>query len=167
MELQELLDFIKKNKDLLDDLKSSTSDLISDAKAILVENSANRAKQFADAIKDKFRIRDGEQRRKALDDAILDVEKQLLETEDILEEMALNIRLSELLQLRANATVAGAFEGIIAFPDEEVERIQRLLKQVDEDIEARRDLKTAMGIVTRAISVTAQIAGRVATGGII
>ncbi len=166
MDLKGILDFIKKNKDLLDELRKSASDIISDAKALVIENNKNRAAAFVAALDEKIKVEGPEERLRALNAAIVELERELLETEDTLREMALNHQLAQLLQMRANAAVAAGFNKVVAFTPEEKEEIVRLLQQVEEDIEARKDLKTAIDITVRLIAISAKIAGKAATFGI-
>jgi hypothetical protein len=166
MDLKEILDFIKKNKELLDELRKSASDVISDAKALVIENNKKRAAAFVAALDEKIKVEGSEERRRALNAAILELERELLETEDTLREMALNHQLAQLLQMRANVAVAAGFNKVVAFTAEENKEIVHLLEQAEEDIEARKDLKTAIDITVRLIAISAKIAGKAATFGV-
>ena len=166
MDLKEILDFIKKNKQLLDELQKSTGDVISDAKALVMEKNKKRAAAFVAALEKKIKVEGGEDRLRALNEAILGLQREQLETEDTLREMAINHQLAQLLQMRANVAVATGFNEVVAFTAGEREEIVRLLKQAEEDIEARKDLKIAIDITVRLIAIAAKIAGKAATFGI-
>ena len=166
MDLKEILEFVKKNKELLDELRKSASDVISDVKALVIENNKKRAAAFVAALDKKIKVEGPEERLRALNAAILELERELLETEDTLREMAINHQLAQFLQMRANVAVAAGFNKVIAFTAEEKKEIVRLLEQVEQDIEARKDLKTAIDITVRLIAISAKIAGKAATFGV-
>ncbi len=153
MDLKDILEFIKKNKELLEELRKSASDVISDAKAIVIQNNKNRAAAFVAALDGKINVKGGEDRLRALNANILDLERELMEAEDTLEEMAINHLLGQLLQIRANVAVAKGFNAVVAFDPDEKEAIARLLEKVEEDIDARKDVKTAIDITVRVISI--------------
>ncbi|MBM2834515.1 MAG: hypothetical protein HW406_1676, partial [Candidatus Brocadiaceae bacterium] len=55
----------------------------------------------------------------------------------------------------------------VAFDDSEKEEIANLLKKVEADINARKNLKKAIDITVNVISMAAKIAGKVASHGIV
>lgn len=166
MELKEILDYIKKNKELLGELQRSASDTISDVKALLIENNQRRAAAFAAALDEKINVEGGEDRLRALNAAILELERDLLETDDTLREMAINQQLAQLLQMRANVAVAAGFNEVVAFTREERDEIARLLNRAEQDIEARKDLRTAIDITVKLLALAAKIAGKASTFGV-
>ncbi len=167
MNLKEILEFIKKNKELLDDLRTSASDVISDAKTIVIKNNKDRAAAFVASLDKKVNVEGGEDRLRAINTAILELERELLETDDTLEEMSINHQLARLLQIRANVAVAKGFNEVVAFTSTEKKEITGLLKKVEADIEARKDLKTAIDITVKVISISAKIAAKVGSHGIV
>ena len=67
-----------------------------------------------------------------------------------------------MLQQRAAVTVAGGFNKVVAFTSEEQEEVERLLQKVQEDIEARQDVRTAIDITVRLLAIGGKIAGKIA-----
>lgn len=167
MDLKEILDFTKKNKELLDDLKKTTGDVISDAKALVIDNNKKRAEAFVATLGEKIKVESGEDRLRALNAAILELQRDLLETEDTLREMAINKELAVLLQMRANVQVAAGFNEVVAFSADERDEIAALLKRAEDDIDARKDLKTAIDITISLAAIAAKIAGKAAIFGIL
>ncbi len=80
--------------------------------------------------------------------------------------MQINNELATLLQVRANVGMAAGFNEVVAFSDEEKNDIVRLLNQAEEDIVARKNLRTAIDITVRLISVAAKIAAKGGSFGI-
>ena len=166
MDLREILDFAEENKDFMGELRKTASDTITDAKAMMIEKNKRRAGMFVAALDEKIKVEGGEERLRALNAAILDLEREKQEVGDSLKEMAINHQLAQLLHMRANVEVATGFNSVVAFSDDEKEEIVKLLNQAENDIEARKNLKTAINITVRLIAISAKIAKKAATHGI-
>lgn len=167
MNLKDIIDFVKENKKLLDELKRSTGDVISDAKSILIENNKNRAAAFVAALDEEFHVEGGADRTEAIDVNIKELEGKLKEADDPLQEMSINHQLAQLYQIRANENIAKGFDSVVAFDDSEKEEIANLLKKIEADINARKNLKKAIDITVNVISIAAKIAGKAATHGLV
>ena len=106
--------------------------MISDAKSILIEKNTKRAEAFVSKLGGKIKVTSGEERLRALNLAILELERELLETDDSLREMEINNELATLLQIRANLGLAQGFNKVVAFSDAEKKEITSLLAKVKE-----------------------------------
>lgn len=167
MNLKDIIDFVNENKELLDGLKNSTSDVISDVKSILIEKNKNRAAAFIAGLNERFHVEGGADRTEAIDVNIEELEGKSREADDPLQEMSINHQLALLKQLRANENIAKGFDAVVAFDDSEKEEIASLLKKVEADINARKNLKKAIDITVNVISIAAKIAGKAATYGLV
>jgi hypothetical protein len=167
MNIKDVTEFINNNKTLLDNLKTDASDVISDVKTLeLIKTSSEQASKFVDALSGKIVIENGQDRLSALNAAITGFENELSETDDTLQQMALNKRIAVLEQMRANVQVAAGFNEIIAFTDDEKTKIEDLLKKAETDINNRKKVKVAIDIVTSLIGLAARIAANASTFGI-
>jgi ABC-type transporter Mla subunit MlaD len=166
--LEELIGFIKENKDNLKKLVDGGEEAI----ALLngphdeLDKQLKRAKAFADALNDEFTAKP-EDRTAGLTEQIKDLESQLDKEPNPVRRMVLNRHIAQLLELRGAEGLAADFSGIVLFPPAEVQSIQGLLTQAAQDIQLRHDIATAIRVTTSMITASAQIAGKVATSGLL
>jgi hypothetical protein len=125
-----------------------------------------RAQDFANAMDQPFTADPAD--RAAGIQAEIDSETAALAAEtDPLNRMRMTRHIANLQLLASAEGMSTALSGVVAFSPDEVVAIQALLTQAQKDIAARQDLATAISVLTSIVTASAQIAGKVATSGLV
>lgn len=166
MDIKELIDFINGNKEMFSQLKDPAKNIIDDVKSLFIKESYEQAAKFVAELDKNISVGGGDDRLNALNAAIDALEIKLDVTDDELMQADLNDQIGNLLQQRANMQVAGAFNSVVAFTEDEKIAISDLLTRAGKDIENRKTVSSAIDITVNLIDLAAKICGKVATFGI-
>ena len=131
-----------------------------------MEKQIKRAQAFADALGDSF-VAQPEDRIVGLQAEIDDLKLQLANETNPLHRMVLSGHIGQLLELKGIGGLAEGFAGVVIFSEPEIHAIKGLLVQAAHDIQSRQDMAAAIRVTTSMITAAAQIAGKVATAGLL